>query len=557
MSDTATKKPNRFAKLFRPSMPARIALMSVIGLLLLTIVTWQAYARNPQHVRWNDYLHWTSLLAVSLMLLAIGVLVYWTVRLWYEELPTSDDALQRAWNAGLEAIEKHGWDIQRFPLFLILGCKDVEAQRHLLQQSGCRLLQEQIPSAPSPIHWFLAEDRIYLACRDIGVFAESVNRLAIHWRNHALGADLATNVSLQQQLVDETSIEEEFVSDQRLATGHGQFKTRNKTIGSDDAIATQTATLAPVASSPRESTSTKQILARLDAAESLLDDAYAETALNDDQAASTPELMSSTEQLQLQMQLGEVCRKLRNVRGPVVPINGVMVWIDAPKQLECSQWSHACGQALRNDLSIIETELGSTSPTTIMLDRMHAVPGFRELIRRIGREKSAHGLLGGSQPLEHESTHEALSSLAQRTTRALIMNSYALMSGQGLSQPGNHDLFTLITSARGKLTVALHGLLGECAVDSRKFSGRSDRSRSSPSTLFSGVYFAACGESPIEQGFSKAIFDRQVTQHEYVTWNEATLDRDRKLNQCAWMLKALSLILASLLIVQFLYAMRS
>ena len=106
-------------------------------------------------------------------------------------------------------------------------------------------------------------------------------------------------------------------------------------------------------------------------------------------AKKQPVILPSRESTTKLQSLQNVCQLIRNARQPYCPLNGVLTLvpfgtIDATgKELEELQ------RAIKSDLGVIRTETQLRVPITALVVGLESELGFRELVRRVGREKSA------------------------------------------------------------------------------------------------------------------------------------------------------------------------
>jgi hypothetical protein len=88
----------------------------------------------------------------------------------------------------------------------------------------------------------------------------------------------------------------------------------------------------------------------------------------------------------------------------------------------------------------------------------------------------------------------------------------------GLSKPGNLQLYGMLCKIRSRLAVRLKNVLAN------SFSSESEQERH----LFGGLYFAATGHSPDQQCFVKGVIDRVIDLEEDLEWTLAAQAQDRR-----------------------------
>jgi hypothetical protein len=564
----------------------------MVGVLLAlsTVVTWMMFDAEPQRVAWSDYIQPKQIVSLLILSCIICGLTFWTVRLWCEQSPAREQSLDAAWNAGMRAVGLRGLRLDAIPIFLMLGCRDVQSQKNLLLQAGMRLSIEPIPADPnSPIKWYIAENYIVIGCNDIGIYSATQERLALHQESdRMLAMETQSDVQLVRILSEDSQrparmgTQNEALGSTHTYSSVHRIKSRSKVGGSalknafnnETSVAVQSArsldssiesvhsesaegnSLDTSVGSRGNSTDTTEAFANIDQADQLLQTLHDLPERELDTSTSRIELhqsarqlLSSSEILRYQELLEDLCRRLRSARMGTAPINGAMVWVDTPQLLTCAMYTKQCAFSLRRDLDQLRDELGLVAPVTLVMDKMQGLDGFKELIRRLGPERSQNMQLGEDCDLQLNPEADQLEHLGERAVQSIarvIYHSFRVPFAQNATS--NQALSKLLFTCRGSLRLALRTLLTESfAMD--RIDGREVTA-----PMVSGVLFTAAGDSPVEQGFASRLVQRFCRQEGLLNWTSARLKLERRLIVANWILGVCCCALGIMFLTQlFLY----
>lgn len=171
---------NRIANWFRISLAGWVAIGVGVSLLAIGIIVGLAFHTNSERISWREYLSWGQILLMTSFWLATCFASYWLVRTALSQLPPNEIGLTEAWKSGIDALSKRGLSIREIPVSLVLGCETPKTQQLFMQQLGMAVSVPICPEHPNaPIRWFISDDRILIACQDVGAFTEAQSRLEI------------------------------------------------------------------------------------------------------------------------------------------------------------------------------------------------------------------------------------------------------------------------------------------------------------------------------------------------------------------------------------------
>ncbi len=184
-------------------------------------------------------------------------------------------------------------------------------------------------------------------------------------------------------------------------------------------------------------------------------------------------------------------------------------------------------RAISADLSTIYNELQLRCPVTAVVVGMDQERGFRELIRRIGREDVAKQRFGQRFDLRIPATVDELRKFTSHVCGTFEDWVYTLFrQEEALSHPGNTALYALLCKVRRTLKARLGDVLG-------KGFGY-ERSGNKVPVLFSGCYFAATGPKSDRQAFVSGLLAKLYDEQEEIEWTHSALNEDRRRG---WLIK--------------------
>jgi hypothetical protein len=166
----------------------------------------------------------------------------------------------------------------------------------------------------------------------------------------------------------------------------------------------------------------------------------------------------------------------------------------------------------------IQRELQVRCPVTALITGMESERGFRELVRRVGRTRSANQRFGRRFELRTTPTASEIQAFTGHVCGAFEDWVYTLFrEAQALTRPGNIRLYGLLCKVRCTLKTRLAETL------SGSYGYDKEQTPFDAPLLFSGCYFAATGKTPDRQAFVKALFDKLSEEQEDLEWTDLAL----------------------------------
>jgi hypothetical protein len=152
----------------RLSLPGRAGCALFLFLLVLVLVAWTLYFLNPVHVPWRHAMSWSRMGIVLALVVVTPLTLYWALRYWLIRYQSRFPDIDRAWEAGVQALRNHGISLRTTPVFVILGSPSPELEQSLMDASNREFLVRGVPEGPAPLHWYASDEGIYLVCSEVG-----------------------------------------------------------------------------------------------------------------------------------------------------------------------------------------------------------------------------------------------------------------------------------------------------------------------------------------------------------------------------------------------------
>jgi len=439
----------------------------------------------------------------------VGLLIYinmwliWLVWRLYDPNPTSSPwpDIDYSWTQVTAALYRAGIDPSKVPLFVILG-RPPSGTSVLFESARLPLDINGVPEAQlSPVQVFAGKQAAFIVCSDtclLGLFGDRVSNLAPSYLGTLAGPPLGGG-SASSGLAD--------------STGAGSEATRAM----------------PALGSPETQGPSQEELRPL---------------------SRDPEVMART-----QSRLEHVCRLVRGMRHPWCPVNGIVAIL--PEQCTADEFLASQGGILaQRDLAMATRTLGVEVPVITLFSGGEGIPGFREFLGLIPKEKRDQRL-GKPIPLALVKDDVRRADIIRKTIHwqcaelipRLIMRTFQLRTtdvGGGRMQVSqldtrtNRQLIRLIRAVRTR-----RDTMGNLCV--RLIEGNPDNR-----VRLSGCYLAATGTVRRGQGFLTDLFAQLFEGQNFVAWTQQAVRGERRL---AWMTLLGYIITAGLTAFTVLYAL--
>ncbi|MBI3466958.1 MAG: hypothetical protein HY000_28420 [Planctomycetes bacterium] len=541
-------------RLFALSLPAKVAWLLAVFLVLCVVTVWIAFLRDPNLVPWRH--SWTvwRLLVVLALVVAIPPVVYRALRLWLEGEDSRFADIDFAWKAGVDELQRGGLSLQEIPIFLVLGSAGEAQERALFNASRLGLRVREAPAGPAALHWYASPDAVFLVCSDAGLLSR-LAALGEKTTSASLSTDrapmfpqameplpaaprpvvsapappppepvmpvAAAAASPRGTLMAEAYLPQQAATSAQSGGGRGAIRGtmmassyQPGAAAASPASAANSGTLAvtalPVA--PIQS-SLPPVTATIRSTEEV------RPAIDSKPSIHVPphEVIEQTERLEY------VCRLLRRARDPLCAVNGVMAMLSFDVIRAGAQEGVELQRAIRGDLSALQRVLQVRCPVTALVAGLERERGFLELVRRVGSDRAAAQRFGKGFDLRVPPTPEELESLTAHACGAFEDWVYTLFREKGaISKPGNTRLYGLLCQVRRHLQTRLAEIL------SGGFGYEPAQHGDADPILFSGCYFAATGAQEDRQAFVKAVLEKLPREQESIQWTRRALADDRR-----------------------------
>jgi hypothetical protein len=149
--------------------PARAAAVVAITLVVCTLIVVAVFVLRRDQVHGDFLRHgpgWIA--AVVAIILATPTATYYLVRFWLEGDVSRYPDIDRAWEAGIQALTDEGLDVTDLPLYVVFGISSEIESTEFFGASRINTVVSGVPKGKSPLHWYASHDAIYLVCTGLG-----------------------------------------------------------------------------------------------------------------------------------------------------------------------------------------------------------------------------------------------------------------------------------------------------------------------------------------------------------------------------------------------------
>jgi hypothetical protein len=365
-----------------------------------------------------------------------------------------------------------------------------------MRAAGLGLRVHDTPEGPAPLHWFAGPDGIYLFLSEsCGTSALA----ALLEKRQAGGPELLESAPVRPALQPAAPAAPAAARAAPAPAGGSRG-----TIMLDQFVADMQAQAQPAAAA----TETEEPEA----------ESFTAPAQSD-----LPALLSQPEVARQLARLEYVCYLLRRARLPLCPVNGVLVLMPFAALQSAARQTQQLTRTVRQDLGCLQRELAIRCPVTALVVGMHHERGFRELVRRVGRERAAAQRFGRRFDVRMVPAPEPMAALCAQVGGVFEDWIHTLFrEADALSRPGNLRLYGLLCRVRSTLS----GVLNDVLVGGFGYDPQ-DKDLKEP-LPFSGCYFAATGESDDQQAFVRGVFEKLVEEQEDVEWTRAAVGANQR-----------------------------
>ncbi|MDZ4820160.1 MAG: type VI secretion protein IcmF/TssM N-terminal domain-containing protein [Planctomycetota bacterium] len=574
-------------KLLSLSLPTKAALVVLFVLLTVVIVAWIVFLVDPESVPWRHSMGFGRIVAVLCLLTLIPIVLHRGLKLWLEGESSQFPDIDFAWRAGVDALKRNGIDLGATPLFLVLGSSDDQQEQAVMTASGLSLRVRDVPEGPSPLHWYANPDGVFLFCSGaswLSALSELNEKRKTDDVARAL-PDLEGPTEMRMaagEMQAPTALSPVGFSSGAApvpASGSGSYGASSgapvaaapvSQVNQGDARGTimldsYTASALAASMNPPAagaagggavysgSAANLEAMAMQEAAgrhgtimlQAPLGDPSKAGTFAAPQTMQTPApsmatpaysggspqrsaaLLPPQESAEQLRRLGYVGQLLRRARQPLCGANGILTLLPFEMVAGGTREAEELQRATKSDLRTLQRTLELQCPITALVVGLEKEAGFRELVRRVGRDRTSVQRFGQRYDVRSIATTEELASLCAHVCGTFEDWVYTLFREQGaLSRPGNTRLYGLLCKVRTQLKNRLSSVLANGYGHETAGSGQD-------ALFFSGCYFAATGDSNDRQAFVAGVMQKLTEEQEEVEWTQRALRTNRRWRRVA------------------------
>ena len=451
-------------------------------------------------------LEWGFWTVITILVVVIPVVLYKALKLWLEGDVSPFPDIDHAWRAGLAELDRQGLSLSEIPLFLVLGTGGVEHEKAVFAASRLNFNVAEVPTGPSPLHWYANAEGAYLVCAD----ASNLSKLAVLGRETVAEEKSKRGPTPSPRSGGPADIRGTFA----VGASGGD---RPEPLAAPAPVADIRGTMAVGGAGGFGG---------------------AEAAVETPSSGRRVVKLEQKEAADQARRLEYLCRLIHRVRQPLCPVNGVLTLLPFGLIQRSVAESREVQSAVKRDLSSLVRVLMLRCPVTAMVTGLEEETGFQELVRRVGRDAAMRQRFGKGFNVQNPPLPERLDALATHACGAFEDWVYALFrEKKSLAKPGNTKLYSLLCNIRRNVRSRLASLLAA------GYAHDPDLDAKSEPLLFSGCYFAATGETEDRQAFVKNVFDKLPEQQEELQWTAAAYAQDEKFQRLARAAMALDTLL--------------
>ena len=506
------------------SLAARAAILVAVFLVICAVISFVAFAyqkKTPgQKTPFLESLTTKQyhILSVVVLIVVIPVVVYYAIKLWLQGDVSPFEDIDKAWQAGMAALEQHGLDIAQVPIFLIVGSAGEAQEKSLFAASRLSLNFREVPQGPAALHWYANPDAIYIVTTN----TSGLSRLAARARA-AAEEEKSRPAGYTPQASTGPSIRGTIVAGGPEPQESPITQSGALPGGPEPAIAPSVDIRGTMVASVRSSDS-------IGGQEHGAAQSGRAVTLRPEDAAEQDR------------RLEYLCSLIRRARQPICPLNGILTLLPFGLIQHGPREGIEIQRAAKRDLATIVRVCKVRCPVTALVIGLEEEAGFRELVRRVGRDRAAVQRFGKGFSFSNPPLPERLEAVCAHACGAFEDWVYALFREKdSLSKPGNVKLYALLCNIRRNVQLRLGNILVAA------FGSDPEQDPQGEPLLFSGCYFAAAGETEDRQAFVKGVFDKLPDEQAELQWTEVGKAEDQKYQRLSQFVSAIDfLVLASL-----------
>lgn len=417
--------------------------------------------------------------AAVLLTILTPIVVYYAVRFWTQEAGERFPDIELAWKQGLEELKRRGFDLDRTPLYLVLGSESSLKDQYLLAAAELALEVSHFPrERGAPLRWYAGEGAVFVVLTHIGCLTDLARSAAA----------LITKERVQVPVQGPSN---------RISAGVTCWPTEDESF-----IAADDSSIRPPGAKGGGASNVVGYAGTLNLEDSV---PQYSAATGDKSSRKQPPKLSapSRETIDLERRrLAFLCRLVQGSRYPICPINGVLLMLPINLILADDRDGALTQNAVQTDVSVLMRQFRMRFPLVLLSTGWDEDLGFQEFVRRMGPEKAHNFRFGSRFGVGDPPLKDQLGALCVLSCRAFEDWIYKLFrEPNALSKPGNRALYGLLCKVRRYLQPRLDRIVAEGL-------GCDEPEEQDQLPLIAGCYFAAAGSHEDTRAFVVKSFQR-------------------------------------------------
>lgn len=490
----------------------------VITFILMFAVAIAAFIAvwMTEDVDWQKW--WVYFLAAILLAIFTPIFVYYAVRFWTQEAGERFPDIENSWRQGVEELARRGLDLNRTPLYLVLGSESSLKDQYLMAASEMPLEISHFPrDRGAPLRWYAGEDAIFVVLTHVGCLTDLARAAAALTTRERVQVPVSgpSNSVAASATCWPTEDESFIAADDSSIRFRGTGPAPSNEVGYAGTLNLEDSGVMSFSATATEKAAGRKQPPKL----------------------STPN--RETTELE-RRRLAFLCRLVRASRYPFCPINGVLLLLPLNLILADERDGALTQNAVQTDIAVLMHQYRMRFPVAVLSTGWDEDLGFQEFVRRLGMEKAHHNRFGKGFGVGDPPLKDQLGAMCIQSCRAFEDWIYKLFrEPNALSKPGNRALYGLLCKVRRYLQPRLDRIVAEGL-------GCDEPEQQDELPLMAGCYFVAAGSHEDTRAFVVKSFRRLYEEtSEDLEWLPAA---ERASGFC-YLVGYVSLALAGLLVL--------
>jgi hypothetical protein len=404
--------------------------------------------------------------------------------------------IDEAWAEAVYALKEAGIEIEKTPLFLVLG-RPTGSLDDLFFASQLPLQVRSVPRrAAAPLHVYANKEAIYFTCEGASLLGRAAELLT----TKEGVASSAVNMTLSPAALGDKLPAE-------LLKG--------PVLGEKSA--------AP----PEPDATAMESKAETSVAEMLLPEPSAQSTSFVAYRQPLRLLQNIDEAERLTARLKYLCRRIARQRQPYCSVNGLLI-LTPLAATDNDADAHQTGLIIQRDLRAARESLRVRCPIETALCDLEKLPGFQDLMAQFTEERQRQQMLGRTFPLAPEVEPEQFPKMISGGLEWLCQMMLPSVVYQFLQTEKPDDPETEATLRRNARLVYMLGQLRDRQPRWSHILTQGMPMQEKQPPLLGGAFLSATGpDAAREQAFVHDVFRLLIENQNYVTWTPEALDENR------------------------------